>query len=128
MKDKIYNILYQMIQVFDNEDDWDNLNLNNQVDAQITDNNGLVLFEDLNTIVYYIDAYRDIDGTNYYSNYLQGYATEILDEGLINEYNIYVEVLTSEKKIKNKKYAIRYIEKSSKEEHDRIIKAYKSKK
>lgn len=116
------------VTLFDNEDDWDVLNFDNKIDSSVTNDNGIVLFEDLNTIEYFIDAYKDIDGTNYYSNYLLGYATEVLEEGLVNEYNIYVEVLTSERKNKGKVFRIKYIEKSLKGEHDRIIKEYNSKK
>jgi len=116
------------VTLFDNETDWENLNLDNNVDALTTGANGIVVFEDLDNIVYYIDAYKNALDNSYYSNYYQGYATEILTQGIVNEYNIYVELLTPTSKSERGKYKIKYIEKSSKEEHDRIIKTNKSKK
>ncbi len=115
------------VTLFDNENDWDVLNLDNQVDAATTNNYGSVIFENLNTIVYYIDAFKNALDNSYYSNYYLDYATDILIKNTVNEYNVYVELLTSDKRSKKGKYKIKYIEKSSKEEHERIIKAFKAK-
>jgi len=115
------------VTLFDNETDWENLNLDNKVDVLTTGTNGIVVFEDLDNIVYYIDAYKNAVDDSYYSNYYQGYATEILTQGIVNEYNIYVELLVPSDKSKRGKYTIKHIKKSSKEEHERIIKANKHK-
>lgn len=115
------------VTIFDNENDWDVLNLDNIIDAKTTNSYGSVMFEGLNSIIYYIDAYRAISDTSYYSNYYQGYATDVLLENKVNEYNIYVELLTQESKTKRGKYKIKYITKSTKEEHERIIKDFKAK-
>lgn len=115
------------VTLFDNEYDWDNLILDNKVDVGTTNANGSIVFEGLNTIEYFIDAFKNAFDNSYYSNYYQGYATDILTKDVVNEYNIYVELLTSESKSKRGKYKIKYIEKSSKEEHERIINAFKLK-
>ena len=115
------------VTLFDNEDDWDNLNLDNKVDAANTNQYGSVVFYDLNSIVYYIDAFKNAVDNSYYSNYYKGYATDALIDNEVNEYNIYVELLTSDSKSKRGKYKIKNIKKSSKEEHERIIKAFKAK-
>lgn len=116
------------VTIFDNEYDWENLVVSNKVDSLVTGSNGVVVFQDLNSIKYYIDAYRAINETSYYSNYLQGYATENLIKDEINAYNIYVEVLYSDSKSKRNKNIIKYIEKSSIAEHNRILKRNKTQK
>jgi len=116
-----------LVTIFDTELDWENLT--NQVDDIYTDSRGVALFLNLYPIEYFIDAYKDhaTDPNLYYSNYLLGYATDFLTEDEVNYYNIYVELLSSAKSIDRKNVEITKIEKSSKEEHDRIINAYLNK-
>jgi PKD repeat protein len=108
------------VTLFGNETDWENLT--NPIDSKTTGSNGVVLFTDLSPVEYYIDAYKYVSETTFYSNYLQGYATLPLEEDEVNYYNIYVELLTTDKLNKRESVVIRRIEPSSKEEHDRIIK------
>ena len=112
------------VQLYGNENDWQNLT-NPVSDILTTGTNGIVVFKGLNPVEYYIDAYRSVSDTSYYSNYLQGYATLPLDENQINYYNIYVELLYNTKKRHDGKIVeIKQVKKSTKEEHDRIIKAF----
>ncbi len=117
------------VTLYGNETDWQNLT-NPVSDMVKTGTNGIVYFSGLYPIEYYIDAYRSVSDTSYYSNYLQGYATSPLDENQINYYNIYVELLyTTGKGIRadRQKVVVKQIEKSTKEEHDRIIKEVQEK-
>ncbi len=115
------------VQLYGNETDWQNLT-NPVSDILTTGTDGLVYFSDLYPIEYYIDAYRFVSDTSYYSNFYQGYATLPLDENQINYYNIYVELLYNTKKRHDGKIAIvKRIEKSTKDDHDRIIQAFEEK-
>jgi len=115
------------VQLYGNETDWQNLE-NPVSDILTTGTTGLVYFEDLYPIEYYIDAYRFVSETSYYSNFYQGYATLALDENQINYYNIYVELLYNTTKRHDGKIAIvKRIEKTTKADHDRIIQAFEEK-
>ncbi len=117
------------VQLYGNEDDWQNL-LNPVSDILTTGTNGIVVFSGLSPVEYYIDAYKGVSDTSYYSNYLQGYETLPLEENKINYFNIYVELLYNTAKgnrADRKKIAVKQIEKSTKEEHDRIIKEFQEK-
>ena len=115
------------VTIFDSESDWDNL-INPIADVN-TDSKGIALFLNLDPIIYYIDAYKDhaSDPNLFYSNYLLGYATDALIEDDVNFYNIYVELLSRTKSVDRKEVEITKIEKSSKDEHDRIINAWLNK-
>jgi PKD repeat protein len=109
------------VTLFATEDDWQNLT-NPLVDAA-TASDGIVVFTGLDPVVYYIDAYKYVSETQFYSNYYQGYATLALNLDEVNYYNIYVELLNTSKGFRKDNVVIKMIEKSSKEDHDRIIKA-----
>ncbi len=108
-----------VVTLFSTENDWENLT--DPIVSGSTGSNGIMLFLNLNPVVYFIDAYKYVSETTYYSNYLQGYATDNLLEDVVNYYNIYVELLNSGKNSERKSVVIRKIEASSKEEHERII-------
>ncbi len=117
------------VQLYGNETDWQNLT-NPVSDILTTGTDGIVFFAGLSPVEYFIDAYRFVSDTSYYSNYFQGYATLPLEENKINYYNIYVELLyntAGERPTTDKKIEIKRIEKSTKKEHERIIKAFKEK-
>lgn len=113
------------VQLYGNENDWQNLT-NPVSNVLTTSTNGIVFFSGLNPVEYYIDAYRSVTDTSYYSNFYQGYATLPLQENQVNYYNIYVELLydTGGKRINREKAVFKRTEKSTKEEHDRIIKNF----
>ncbi len=115
------------VQLYGNENDWQNLT-NPVSDILTTGTNGIVEFLGLNPVEYYIDAYRQVSDTSWYSNYYQGYATLPLEENKVNYYNIYVELLYSSKKRHDGTVTeIKRIEKSTKEEQDRILKNFNEK-
>ena len=116
------------VQLYGNENDWQNLT-NPVSDILTTGTNGIVVFSALSPVEYYIDAYKGVSDTSYYSNYLQGYATIPLNENQINYYNIYVELLyNTGKRADRQKLIVKHIQKSTKEEHNRIIKTFMMKK
>ena len=110
------------VQLYDNFDNWTNLEFPVS-DVLTTGSNGIVVFYDLDPITYFIDAYKGATG-GYYMN-VDG-ETLPLEEGELNEYNVYVQFFV-ETKAGRKHYSVTKIEKSSKAEHDRIIKAFKLK-
>jgi len=114
------------VQLYGNQNDWQNLT-NPVSDILTTGTGGIVVFSGLNPVEYYIDAYRGVSDTSYYSNYFQGYVTDPLNENQINYYNIYVELLynTGGKRLVGKQTEIMKVEKSSQEEQQRIIEAFK---
>ncbi len=100
------------VTIYGSEDDWQNFT--NPIIEGNTNNEGNVIFTQLDTVIYYIDAYKGVDETHYYSNEQQGYITNQLVKDEINEYNVYVELLISNgDKLRTKKddYIIRKIEK-----------------
>ena len=99
------------VTLYGSEDDWQNFN--NPLVEGTTDVNGSIVFTQLDPVVYYIDAYKEANDGYYYSNELQGYATDPLVENEVNEYNVYVELLESTGKSRNKKknFVVRKIEK-----------------
>ena len=105
------------VQLYGSQTDWENLT-NPVSDVLTTGTNGIVEFDGLNPVEYYIDAYKSVSDTSYYSNYYQGYATLPLEENKINYYNIYVELLyeTNKKRPSGKISEIKRIEKTTKEE------------
>lgn len=99
------------VALYDNLTDWQNIE--NDVAYGTTDSNGLILFVDVNAIVYYIDAFKSADETLYWSNEMLDYATDELEYGVVNYYNVYVELLSSAKdKFDRKSYIIKKIEKT----------------
>ncbi len=113
------------VTIFDTETDWENLT--NPIASATTGSNGEVVFTGLNTIVYYIDAYRYVTETSFYSNYYLGYATEALTADQVNYYDVEVQLLTGTKDFDRKSVVIKSIKPSSKAEHERIIKESQNK-
>lgn len=108
------------VTLYESDEDWQNLQ--NPLVSGFTNNSGIIVFTGLYPVIYYIDAYLEGDDV-YYSNEELGYITDELNENEVNEYNIYVRQYTSSKKNNRKELPIVKIEKSSKEEHNHIIKA-----
>jgi len=108
------------VTLYGNFDDWENLT-NPISDILLTNADGTVIFYDLNPVVYFIDAYKDA-GAGEYQN-TEG-ATSALNLNGINYYQVFIKYFDDSK---NRRKIFRRIKKSSKEEHDRIIKANKSK-
>ena len=111
------------VNLYSNQIDWENLENPLFENPAITGSDGIVVFYDLSTVAYFIDAYKGVTG-GYYMN-IDG-ETLALDEGLVNYYNIYVQYFT-ETKSDRKHFSVTKVEKTTKPEHDRIIAAFKLK-
>ncbi len=111
------------VQLYDDFDNWTNLEFPVS-DIMTTGSDGIVVFYDLDPITYFIDAYKQVTETSYYMN-VDG-ETLPLVEGDLNVYNVYVQYYT-ETKSTRKHYSVTKVVKTTKDEHDRIIKAFKSK-
>jgi PKD repeat protein len=106
------------VTLYGSYDDW--LNFNNPLVSGYTNNNGVIVFTGLGPYVYFIDGYLQGEGNIYYSNDELGIETAALVENTVNEYNIYLRQYTSTKGKRIGSEIVK-IEKSSKEEHERII-------
>ncbi|NPA67736.1 MAG: PKD domain-containing protein [Chlorobi bacterium] len=120
------------VQLYSDYTDWENLT-NPVSDIITTGTNGSVVFQGLEPVEYYVDAYRGVSDTSYYSNFLQPeeyFRTGILEENKINFFKVYVELLynTGKRASGRKNAVVKKIELSSKEEYARIIKAFEEKK
>jgi len=80
------------IDLYDSESNWQNLK--NPVFMGETGINGEMEFTSVNPIIYYIDAFKKVSDTTYYSNEKLGVATNKLNEGVTNYYDIFIEYLT----------------------------------
>ena len=101
--------------LYTTENDW--INFTNPVNADplVTDANGRVVFMYLDPIIYYIDAYKPIDGGSHWGNDNLGNQTgNPLLEGEINYYNIYVEAVSGSKGASRNNYVIKSMKKVSK--------------
>ena len=107
------------VTLYGSYEDWNTFN--NPIVTDYTNTNGIVVFKGLDPVVYFIDAYLEGDGS-YYSNEELGIETVPLAEDEINYYNIYLRQYFSSKRDRIGVPIVK-IEKSSKEEHGRIIKA-----
>ncbi len=110
--------------LYGNQTDWENLTNPITDPPVLTNSSGIVVFTDLEPVVYFIDAFKDA-GPGFYQNIIG--ETEPLVENTVNVYNVYVRYFTDNNK-NNKRISISKIEKSSKEEHERILKKQKSNK
>jgi PKD repeat protein len=108
------------VTLYGTELDWQEFT--NPLISGTTGSNGIVIFTGLDPVVYYIDAFLDGDGV-FYDNSELGYITDPLIEDQINEYNIYIRQYPDTKQGDRKNLPIVKIEKSSKEERERILKA-----
>jgi PKD repeat protein len=106
------------VSLYDTESDWQNFE--NSLMSATTGTNGTVLFSNLDTKQYFIDGYKEVSDTSYYSNELQGYSTDILEENQTNYYNIYVELLYTGKSDR-KTAVIKKIEKGDPNDPRRVI-------
>jgi len=113
------------VTIFGTETDWENLT--NPIASETTGSNGEVVFTGLSNVVYYIDAYKYVTETSFYSNYNLGYATEALVLNQVNSYQVEVELLTGTKDFDRKSVVIKSIKPCSKEEYERIIKESQNK-
>ncbi len=95
------------VTIYGTKADWQNYE--NAIASKTTKQSGNVVFGKLEPKIYYMDAYRSVSDTSYYSNELQGYATETLEEFETNKYNVYVELLYNSSK-GDRNYVIRKIE------------------
>ena len=100
-----------LVTLYGNLSDWENFE--NSLVSETTGASGIVIFSDLDPVEYYIDAYREISDTSFYSNELLEVVTAPLTENETNGYNIYVELLYSSKTKDRSNYIIRKIEKAA---------------
>jgi len=100
------------IDLYDTELDWSNFQ--NSILSASTGADGIVEFSDLEVKQYWIDAFKSVSDTSYYSNENLGVSTDVLEEGVTNYYDVFVEYLltASTKKV----YVIRKVEKITAEE------------
>jgi PKD repeat protein len=91
------------------QEDW--ANFQNPILSDNTDDDGIVEFTDLDPQIYYIDAFKSVSDSGYYSNENLGVATDTLIAGTTNYYDVFVQYLVtaSGKKI----YKVKQIVKSS---------------
>lgn len=97
-----------LLTLYGNLSDWQNFE--NPLMSATTATDGIVIFSELNPVEYYIDAYKEVSDTSYYSNELLDVVTDPLIENQTNAYNIYVELLCTSKRKDRKSYIIRKIE------------------
>ncbi len=81
------------VTLFASQSDWQNLS--NPITSGTTDQTGRIVFSGLNPAKYYIDAYRFVNATSYYSNELLSYVTFTLDANTTNYVDVYIELLNS---------------------------------
>ena len=74
--------------LFGNRSDW--LNNINHIESSVTDEYGYALFRDLQPVQYYVTAFRDSAGENFFHNYSTGYITDQLDSMHLNYYRIFL--------------------------------------
>lgn len=98
-----------LVTLYETETDWQNLE--NPLMEATTGTNGNVLFSGLNAQQYFIDGYKEVSDTSYYSNELLGYTTDALEQDATNYYNIYVELLYTNKQTDRKTAVIKKVEK-----------------
>jgi len=106
--------------LYDSETNWSNFQ--NAIDSLETGVEGEVEFGYLEPQIYWIDAFKSINDSCYYSNEKLGVATDALIEGTVNYYDVFVELLYTSSG--SKIYVIRDIEKSSYEERCASILEY----
>ena len=80
-------VSYCSVTLYGSEDDWQNFT--NPIIEGTTDVNGSIIFTQLEPVVYYIDAYKEANEGYFYSNELQGYATDALEENQVNRHSYY---------------------------------------
>jgi PKD repeat protein len=97
------------VTLYESNEDWQNFE--NPLITDTTGTSGIVLFSDLEPQIYYMDAFKAVTDTSYYSNELLGYTTETLIENETNYYTIEVELLYSNNKSDRKEYIIREVKK-----------------
>ncbi len=88
------------VTLYGNQTDWENFT--NPIISGNTDADGIVIFIGLDPVVYFIDAYKKVNETEYYGNDNLGNTTDPLVEFEVNAYNIYVELLTKPKDKRNR--------------------------
>jgi PKD repeat protein len=79
------------VSLYGSETDWQNFE--NPLMTATTGSAGTVLFTGLESKQYFIDGYKEVSDTSYYSNEKLGYSTDLLEQDVTNYYNIYVELL-----------------------------------
>jgi len=77
------------VDLYANETDW--ANFQNPVMNGTTDDDGILEFSDLQPQIYYVDAFKSVSDTGYYSNEDAGVETNVLVENTINYYDVFVE-------------------------------------
>jgi len=97
------------IRLYTNKTDWDNHT--NEIAKSNTNPNGMVAFTKLQPIVYYINAYKPVNG-GYFANWELAYMTPTLVANTVNPYKIYVKYYSNKKG--TKAYRIVKIERASK--------------
>ncbi len=79
------------VDLYESQTNW--ANFENPVFKGETGTNGEVEFTDVKDIVYYIDAFRYVSDTSYYSNEKIGVATNQLELGITNYYDVYIQYI-----------------------------------
>jgi hypothetical protein len=115
-----------LVEIYETYTDWQNIT--NIIADGYTDDDGLILFRDLDPIIYFIWAELDEDPNDsvIYTNEELRIETDPLILNTVNYYNIYIRQYTVTKSARSA-YSITKIEKSSKEEQRRLIEAAKLK-
>jgi len=115
------------VTLYGSQADWQNLT--NKLVSGTTNSAGSIIFTNLEPVGYFIDAYKSVDATHYYSNYLLGYIAEPLVLYEVNYNDIYVELLTSTVDKNGRKksdFVIRKVEKGSANNKNRKLNVTKN--
>lgn len=98
------------VEIFETEQDW--LDYTNGLGYATTDANGEVLFTEVAPIVYYIDAYKEINASSAYTNWDLGNMTPTaITAGEENWYSVGVQQTAVTAKKEKKKYRVVKVEK-----------------
>jgi len=81
------------VDLYDSQSNW--ASLLNPVFNGETGINGEMEFTDVDPIVYWVDAYKKVTDTSYYSNEKYKVITNKLEEGVTNYYDVFVEFIYS---------------------------------
>jgi len=88
LSDSITTVDSCYVFIFGNRSDW--LDNKNHIESSVTDENGYALFRDLQPVQYYVTAFRDSAGEDFFHNYSTGYITHQLDSMQLNYYKIFL--------------------------------------
>ena len=80
------------ITLYTTNQDW--VDLKNPFLSATSNVNGSVIFDGLNSVRYYVDAYKKVSDLTYYGNDNLPYATTVLQANKITYFDVYVELLT----------------------------------